>query len=88
MDSQAIINLSFAVIGVLGGFILNRIWDALKDLQTADKILAEKVGAIEVMVAGNYVSRDELKQTVTAVFAKLDRIEDKLDHKVDKGATK
>ncbi len=86
MDYQAIINIAFTVIGVLGGFILNRIWDALKDLQTADKVLTEKVVAIEVLVAGNYVSRDELKQTLTAVFAKLDRIEDKLDHKVDKVA--
>ena len=85
MDPQFIINCSFAVIGVLGGWVLNRIWEALKDLQTADKILTDKVGAIEVLVAGNYVSRDELQKTVGAVFAKLDRIEDKLDHKVDKG---
>lgn len=86
MDAQTIINVAFAIAGGLGSWVLNRIWEALKDLQTADKVLAEKVGAIEVLVAGNYVSRDELKQTVTAVFAKLDRIEDKLDHKVDKEA--
>lgn len=86
MEPQTIINVTFAVIGALGSWVLNRIWDALKDLQTADKALTEKVGSMEVLVAGNYVSRDELQKTVTAVFTKLDRIEDKLDHKVDKGA--
>lgn len=85
MEPQTIINCAFAVIGALGGWVLNRIWESLKDLQKADSVLTEKVGAIEVLVAGNYVSREELKQTVNAVFTKLDRIEDKLDHKVDKG---
>lgn len=86
MEPQTIINVTFAVIGALGSWVLNRIWDALKDLQTADKALTEKVVSMEVLVAGNYVSRDELQKTFTAVFTKLDRIEDKLDHKVDKGA--
>ena len=85
MDSQTIINSAFAVIGALGGWVLNRIWEALKDLHAADKVLTEKVGAIEVLVAGVYVTREELQKTVSAVFTKLDRIEDKLDHKVDKG---
>lgn len=84
MEPQTIINSAFALIGGLGGFILNRVWEALKDLQSADKILSEKVGSIEVLVAGNYVSRDEFNKSILAVFNKLDRIEDKLDHKVDK----
>ena len=84
MEPQTAINVALALISGLGGFILNRIWEALKDLQTADKVLTDKVGAIEVMVAGAYVTRDELQKTVTAVFTKLDRIEDKLDGKQDK----
>jgi len=85
MEPQTIINSAFAVIGALGGWVLNRIWEALKDLQAADKVLTEKVGAIEVLVAGVYVTREELQKTISTVFIKLDRIEDKLDHKVDKG---
>lgn len=84
MEPQTIINSAFALIGALGGFILNRIWEGLKDLQTADKVLTEKVSAIEVLVAGNYVSRDEFAKTMGAIFTKLDRIEDKIDHKADK----
>ena len=85
MEPQTIINIALSLIGGLGGFVLNRVWESLKDLQSADKMLSEKVAAIEVLVAGAYVTREELQKTVSAVFTKLDRIEDKLDHKVDKG---
>jgi CHASE3 domain sensor protein len=60
------------------------VWQAVKDLQKADKDLTAKVAEIEVLVAGHYVKRDDLDQLSKAIFAKLDRIEDKLDGKVDK----
>lgn len=81
---QTIINWLLAGFGALIGFLLNAVWQAVKDLQTADKVLAEKVGSIEVLVAGAYVKKDEFADTVKALFAKLDKIEDKLDKKVDK----
>ena len=81
---QTIINWLLAGFGALIGFLLNAVWQAVKDLQTADKVLAEKVGNIEVLVAGAYVKKDEFTQAITALFAKLDKIEDKLDKKADK----
>ena len=81
---QTIINWLLAGFGGLIGFLLNAVWQAVKDLQTADKELAGKVAEIEVLVAGAYVRKDEFTQSVNALFAKLDRIEDKLDKKVDK----
>ncbi len=59
-------------------------WDSLRDLRIADTILAEKVGTIEVLVAGSYAKRDELDKMAAAIFLKLDRIEAKLDTKADK----
>jgi hypothetical protein len=56
----------------------------VRDLQTADKVLVEKVATIEVLVAGSYITKDDFQKTIAAIFVKLDRIEDKLDHKVDK----
>ena len=35
-------------------------------------------------MAGNYVKRDELEKTLSAIFAKLEKISDKLDGKADK----
>ncbi len=59
--------------------------ESVRDLQESDKKLAEKVSQIEVLVAGNYVRRDDFDKSVEAIFRKLDRIEDKLDGKADKG---
>jgi hypothetical protein len=81
---QPIINWLLTGFGALIGFLLNAVWQAVKDLQAADKDLTEKVGQIEVLVAGNYLRRDDFEHTVEALFKKLDKIEDKLDGKMDK----
>lgn len=81
---QTIINWLLAGFGALIGFLLKAMWQAVKDLQTADKVLADKVGSIEVLVAGAYVKKDDFAHTIEALFKKLDKIEDKLDKKVDK----
>ena len=81
---QTIINWIMGGIGTLLGFLLTNIWQAVKDLQASDKDLAEKVSSIEVLVAGNYVKREDMQINLGALFLKLDRIEDKLDKKVDK----
>jgi len=84
MDSQTIINTAIALVGFLGGWILKVIWEAVKELQIADKILVDKVNTIEILIAGNYMSKQDFDKIAAAIFAKLDKIEDKLDRKVDK----
>lgn len=84
MDSQYLFNIAIALIGALGGWIMKIMWDALRDLQEADKTLTEKVATIEVLVAGQYVRKDDFDRVADALFRKLDRIQDKLDAKADK----
>jgi hypothetical protein len=84
MDSQTIINTAIALVGFLGGWILKVIWEAVKELQFADKVLVDKVNTIEILIAGNYMSKHDFDKIAAAIFAKLDKIEDKLDRKVDK----
>lgn len=81
---QTIVNWMLAGFGGLIGFLLNAVWQAVKDLQKADTELVKKVSEIEVLVAGAYVKRDDFNELSKALFNKLDRIEDKLDGKVDK----
>jgi len=81
---QTIINWLLAGFGGLIGFLLNAVWQAVKDLQRADTKLAEKVANIEVLVAGNYVKRDSFDSAVERIFQKLDHIEEKIDKKADK----
>jgi hypothetical protein len=83
-QSQVLFNIAVSLVGALGGWWMNIMWQALRDLQKADKILAEKVSSIEVLVAGNYVKRDDFDKIADNIFRKLDRIEDKLDGKMDK----
>ena len=67
--------------GILG-FLLNSVWQAVKDLQAADRQLAEKVATIEILVAGEYVRKDEFERTIMRLFEKLDHIEEKFDRKM------
>lgn len=83
MDQQ-FFNWVIGSLGALLGFLLNAVWQAVKDLQDADKDLADKVSKIEVLVAGDYVKKDEFNSRIDALFGKLDRIEDKIDNKADK----
>lgn len=66
------------------GFLLHAVWQATKDLQRADQELTKRVSEIEVLVAGNYVTRQEFDRVIDKLFNKLDSIEMKLDKKVDK----
>ena len=82
--TQELFNIVIGVAGALGGWWLKVMWETLKDLQTADKELMDKVSKIEVLVAGAYVKRDEFDRALTRLFEKLDHIDSKLDSKADK----
>ena len=81
---QYIFNIAISVAGFLGGWTLKVVWESVKDLQIADRILVDKVNTIEILIAGNYISKHEFDKMAAAIFAKLDKISDKLDRKVDK----
>lgn len=66
------------------GFLLHSVWEAVKDLQKADTELTKRVSEIEVLVAGNYVTRQEFDRVIDKLFNKLDAIEMKLDKKADR----
>lgn len=83
-DYQILFNLVVGILGVLGGWLLNTVWNALKDLQIADARLAEKVGAIEVLVAGQYITRTEHTNALNMINMKLDQIQQSLSEKADR----
>lgn len=84
MDAQNLFNIAMAVAGFLGGWVLNSLRDNIANLQKSDSELADKVQKIEVLVAGQYVTRSDFNTLTTALFTKLDKIESKLDGKVDR----
>ena len=84
MDIQTAFNIVLSLVAFLGGWVLNSLRDSIKALHQSDTELADKVQRIEVLVAGQYVKRDDLDKMASALFAKLDKIEAKIDKKVDK----
>lgn len=84
VDFQVLFNIAVGLAGFLGGWLLNVMWESIKDMQSSDKDLADKVSKIEVLVAGQYVPRSEYQGFQQDITKALRRIEDKLDAKVDK----
>lgn len=82
---QMLFNIAIGIAGFLGGWTVKVLWTSVSDLQKADADLATKVNGIEVLVVGKYVQRHEFDAMIGTLFAKLDKISDKLDGKADKG---
>lgn len=83
-DLQLLFDIAIGLVSFLGGYILFGLRESIKTLHEDDRLLTEKVQAIEVLVAGKYVTREDLQTMGTDLFNFLRRIEEKLDRKVDK----
>jgi len=84
VDYQVLFNIAFTVAGVLGGWVLNRIYVSLDKLDTDVRAMPH-----------TYVAKDDFKTAITEVktdiragFAQIDRtlssIFDRLNEKADK----
>lgn len=78
------INTLMAIIAFLGGWMIRTMWQSIKENQKANQDLTEKVQRVEVLVAGDYVKKDDFERFISAIFSKLDKISDKIDSKADK----
>ena len=84
MEFQDLFNAAMGALLVLGGWFMRIMWDSLQGLQRQDRELADKVSKIEVLVAGEYVKKDDFDRVIERLFDKLDHIELKIDNKADK----
>lgn len=73
MDYQILFNIAVAVAGFLGGWTLNRIYQAI-----------DRLDADLRQMPLNYVNRDDYRSDVTEIKTMLGKIFDKLDGKADK----
>lgn len=83
VDFQTAFNVILGAFSALVGWLLNTLYQSMRDLTKADAELTSKVNQIEVLVAGTYVKRAEFDSKVDAMFHKLDAIENKLDRKFE-----
>lgn len=83
-EYQTIYNWLIGIVIALISWIARGMKEEFKEQRQDLAKLAERVQSIDVLVAGTYVKRDDLDKLSTALFTKLDRIEAKVDQKVDK----
>lgn len=81
---EVLFKIAVGIAGFLGGWVLNNLTKRIESLQSADAELTKKVNSIEVLVAGEYVKREDFNNISRELFAKLDKIYDRLDGKADK----
>lgn len=79
--NQDLFQILVGGISFLAGLIIKKVLDDLKTL-------ANKLQTIEVLVAGEYVKKDDFEAKIDAMFVKLDQIFDRLDSKADKATCK
>ena len=83
VDFQTAFNTLLVAFSALAGWLLTNLTQSMRDLTRADANLAIKVQNIELLVAGNYVKRSEFDAKIDAVFHKLDKIDEKLDRRIE-----
>lgn len=76
-DGQNLFNAAFAVITMLGGWVLNSILQQQRDT-------AKRVAHIEILVAGEYVKREEVNVSISKLETKIDKLASAVDAGFDK----
>lgn len=90
-ETLTIVNIVLNVLLCVGAILLTHLLTSLREtvnqLRSADQTLSGQISAIQVLVAGQYITRQEFRTEVDklgeALFRKLDRMEDrhsKKDH--------
>jgi hypothetical protein len=74
---QSIINIIIGTVLSVLGWFARQLWDAVQGLKS-------DMQKIEISLPTHYVRKDELEQRFDKLEAMLDKIFEKLDHKVDK----
>ena len=84
MESQGLFNIAVMCAGALGGFLIRSTLDSIKELKRTDEVLHKRVTEIASDIPATYVRRDDFIQHLNRIEKTLERIEEKIDDKVDK----
>jgi len=84
MDYQVMFNIALGGFSFLAGFLIKNLWDEVKGLQETDKRTIDRLSAIETLVAGNYITRNEFSHTMDRLFTKVDAIATAVAAKADR----
>lgn len=75
VEVQLIIDIVLIFGAAAGGWVMKMIWDRISKNEERTDELAEKVGNIQVLVAGSYVKSADFNAITERIFTKLDEIQ-------------
>ena len=84
MLDQELLNWLMFAFGATISAIIATIWGAVKDLQKEDKLITEKLSAVQMLVVGDYVKKPDFDKVIDRLFKKLDKIDQSLTEKQDR----
>lgn len=84
MSADTLWDYIVAAFGVLLTWMYKAFNARITSLETSVETEQAERHRIEVLVAGQYVTRQEMKAQFDVLFSKLDSISNKLDHKQDR----
>lgn len=75
MDAHQMMTTLLTLVAFLGGWVMHSFRAQLNDNRNDIKETSDRVHAVEVLVAGKYVTREELAVHTETVLKKLDTIQ-------------
>lgn len=81
---QIIVNAILTGLLAAIAFTLRVMWDGFRELQKADLEQLAQISSLKVLMADAYIKKEDFDRMTSAIFSKLDKIENKLDSKVDR----
>lgn len=91
IDETELVSIALGATGVVASWLYKSVVNRISELEDEGHKLRDECGKLsdrinhnEVITANNYVKNDRFDKMEALLFAKLDRIEAKLDRKVDK----
>lgn len=64
---------------------MNGIWNELKMLRARNHQMTQEVAALQILIAGNYVKREEMRGDLREITSQIMDRFDRVDRKVDSG---
>ena len=77
---QWLLNGVVTIVFTTMGFLIRSLWQAHSDLRKADAELANKVNAIELLVKGEFMTRQEFHSAMDKVQHMNDTLRTHIDH--------
>jgi len=85
IDLVWVVNGLLAVITTMIGVIMGNLWMEIKALRVAKHAHTTEIAALKILVVGDYVKRDELREIMKEVTTEVRTGMKHIEHKMDSG---